>query len=101
VSANDAFIKRLIRLMIMASGEVNEETAWQFNPEFITSIQLWRKNPDSPSFLRVCFVGTCHDHQPDQSLDEGIISSHWLTRKEIVARKYAIPFSVSSSTNRN
>jgi 8-oxo-dGTP pyrophosphatase MutT (NUDIX family) len=22
--------------------EVNEETAWQFNPEFITSIQLWR-----------------------------------------------------------
>lgn len=67
--------------------EVNEETAWQFNPEFITSIQLWRKTPDSPSFLRVCFAGTCHDHQPDQPLDEGIISTHWLTRKEIVARK--------------
>ena len=66
--------------------EVNEETAWQFTPEYITSIQLWRKTPDSPSFLRVCFAGTCHDHQPQQTLDDGIIATHWLTRDEIVAR---------------
>ena len=25
--------------------EVNEETAWQFTPKYITAIQLWRKNP--------------------------------------------------------
>ena len=67
--------------------EVNEETAWKFSPEYITAIQLWRKNPDSPSFLRVCFVGKCHDFQADQALDEGIIATHWLTRDEIVARK--------------
>ena len=67
--------------------EVNEETAWQFTAEYITSIQLWRKNPDFPSFLRVCFVGSCHDYQSEQALDEGIISTHWLTREEIVARK--------------
>ncbi|WP_428354330.1 NUDIX hydrolase [Methyloprofundus sp.] len=67
--------------------EVNEETAWQFTPEYITSIQLWRKNPDFSSFLRVCFVGTCHDHQPEQKLDDGIIATHWLTRDEIIARK--------------
>ena len=67
--------------------EVNEETAWQFTPEYLTAIQLWRKTPDSPSFLRVCFVGTCHDHQPEQILDDGIISTHWLTRDDIICRK--------------
>jgi len=67
--------------------EVNEETAWQFNPEYLTSIQLWRKTPDSPSFMRVCFVGQCYDHKPEQILDEGIIRTHWLTYDEIVAHK--------------
>ncbi len=67
--------------------EVNEETAWQFNPEYLTSIQLWRKNPDFPSFMRVCFVGQCYNHNPEQSLDEGIIRTHWLTYDEIVAHK--------------
>ncbi|MDD1607347.1 MAG: NUDIX domain-containing protein, partial [Methylococcaceae bacterium] len=37
--------------------EVQEETAWQFEPEQLVSIQLWRKNPDSPTFLRLCFSG--------------------------------------------
>ena len=67
--------------------EVCEETAWQFTAEYITAIQLWRKNPDFPSFLRVCFVGTCHDYLPEQALDEGIISTHWLTRDEIISKK--------------
>ena len=67
--------------------EVNEETAWQFDPEYITSIQLWRKNPDAPSFLRVCFAGSCHTFQAKQTLDEGIIATHWLTRNEISAKK--------------
>ncbi|OQK18266.1 NUDIX hydrolase [Methyloprofundus sedimenti] len=70
--------------------EVKEETAWQFTPEFITAIQLWRKTPDFPSFLRVCFVGACHNHQPDQTLDDGIIATHWLTRDEIIAKKSAL-----------
>ncbi|TXL20687.1 NUDIX hydrolase [Methylococcaceae bacterium HT5] len=67
--------------------EVSEETAWQFTPEYLTSIQLWRKNTESPSFLRVCFVGTCHNHQPEQALDDGIIATHWLTREEILSKK--------------
>jgi len=67
--------------------EVNEETAWQFSPEYITAIQLWRKKPDTPSFLRVCFAGTCHDFQAEQALDDDIIATHWLTRDEIVTKK--------------
>lgn len=67
--------------------EVNEETAWQFEPEAIVAIQLWRKNPEYPSFLRVCFTGKVHSHNPDQILDDGIITTHWLTREEIAAKQ--------------
>lgn len=67
--------------------EVNEETAWQFEPEYIVSIQLWRKNPDSRTFLRVCFAGKVHSHKMSQALDDGIITTHWLSREQIVAKK--------------
>ncbi len=65
--------------------EVKEETAWNFEPKHLISIQLWRKKPESPTFLRICFSGLCHNHQPDQQLDEGIVNTHWLTRDEIAA----------------
>lgn len=67
--------------------EVFEETAWQFEPEYLVSIQLWRKRPRSPSFLRCCFAGQCHSHDPNQPLDEGIVATHWLTREEILLQQ--------------
>ena len=67
--------------------EVNEETAWQFEPEHIISIQLWRKNPDFPTFLRVSFAGNVHSYNSDQTLDNDIIATHWLKRNEIAAKK--------------
>jgi 8-oxo-dGTP pyrophosphatase MutT (NUDIX family) len=70
--------------------EVREETAWQFEPEALVSIQLWRKNPDFPSFMRFCFAGQCHSHVPLQPLDEGIVATHWLTRDEIFAEKHRL-----------
>jgi len=67
--------------------EVDEETAWQFIPDYIIAIQLWRKNPEFSSFLRVCFAGKVHSHQAEQKLDDGIITTHWLTRDEIAEKK--------------
>ncbi len=66
--------------------EVMEETAWKFEPEQIISIQLWRKDSQADSFLRVCFSGKAHSHNPTQSLDKGIIQIHWLTRDEVAAK---------------
>lgn len=74
-------------LILAVKREVKEETAWSFDPKSIISIQLWQKNPDCPTFLRICFSGQCHSHNPDQALDEGIIKTHWLTRREIVAKQ--------------
>lgn len=70
--------------------EVNEETAWQFEPEALLSVQLWRKTPDFPTFMRFCFTGSCHSHDPTQVLDTGIIATHWLTRDEVAAQAHRL-----------
>jgi len=67
--------------------EVYEETAWQFEPEYIIAIQLWRKKPDFPTFLRVCFAGKVHSHDADLALDDGIVATHWLDRGEVFTKK--------------
>ena len=77
-------------LIAAVKREVQEETAWQFEPEHIVSIQLWRRSPDFPSFVRVCFSGHCHSHEPKQKLDEGIIATHWLSRDEIKAKEHCL-----------
>lgn len=70
--------------------EVAEETGWQFEPEHIVSIQLWRKSPRAPTFLRCLFSGQCHSHNTDQELDDGIVATHWLTREEIYGQKHRL-----------
>lgn len=77
-------------LITAIKREVNEETAWQFKPAYIVAIQLWRKTPNSSSFLRVCFSGSVHSYNPSQPLDDDIITTHWLTYDEIFARKTAL-----------
>ncbi|MDD1620429.1 MAG: NUDIX hydrolase [Methylococcaceae bacterium] len=66
--------------------EVKEETAWQFEPQAVVAVQLWRKTPEHPSFVRFCFTGDIHSHDPNQALDDGIIDTHWLSRDDIAAR---------------
>ncbi len=73
-------------LLEAVKREVFEETAWQFEPEAIVSIQLWRRNPKQPSYIRYCFTGRCHSHDVNHKLDDGIIATHWLSREEINAK---------------
>ena len=70
--------------------EVKEETAWQFEPQALIAIQLWRKTPASPTFLRMCFTGYCHSFDAQQPLDQGIIATHWLTRDEIASQQHRL-----------
>ncbi|MCQ8104559.1 NUDIX hydrolase [Methylomonas sp. SURF-2] len=73
-------------LISAVKREVLEETAWQFEPEALVAVQLWRKTPEAPSFMRFCFCGSVHDHKPEQLLDVGILATHWLNRAEIMAK---------------
>lgn len=77
-------------LIAAVKREAYEETAWHFEPEHLISIQLWRRNPEFPTFLRVCFSGRCHSHNPDKQLDDGIVATHWLTRNEIAANQHRL-----------
>ena len=74
-------------LISAVKREVAEETAWQFEPEAVVAIQLWRRTPDFPSFVRFCFTGSVHNHNPNRILDDGIIAAHWLSRDQISSRQ--------------
>ncbi len=46
-------------LITAVKREVFEETAWQFEPEYLISLQLWRRYAESSTFLRLSFAGEC------------------------------------------
>lgn len=75
--------------------EVLEETAWHFEPQYFIGVYLWRKNPHSPNYLRLCFSGQVFNHNPDQALDTGIVQTHWLTRAEIAKQPLRSPLVVN------
>ena len=59
--------------------ETQEETAWKFIPEALTGIYRWQHPENGETFLRHCYSGSVSEHQPEQTLDDGIIRSHWLS----------------------
>jgi ADP-ribose pyrophosphatase YjhB (NUDIX family) len=83
-------------LITAVKREVLEETAWHFTPEYLSGVNLWRRNHQSPTFVRFCFVGNCYDYQPNRALDDGIVATHWLTRDEIAAKNLRSPLVLTS-----
>ncbi len=65
--------------------EVNEETAWDFVPEYIVGLYKWRKADIDRTFVRICFAGAVSNHQLSQQLDEGILSANWISQTELMA----------------
>ena len=74
-------------LVEAAIRETQEETAWQFIPEAITGIYLWKHPDNGESFLRVAFCGSCKNHKATQALDEGIQAAVWKTRDELMQQQ--------------
>ncbi len=83
-------------LIAAVKREVLEETAWHFSPSYLTGVHLWRRNSESPTFVRFCFTGECYDFEPTQKLDHGIVAVHWLTRDEIAQKNLRSPLVLSS-----
>jgi len=63
--------------------EVREETAWGFKPEMAVGLYMHPSPSSDVTYLRICFTGTCHDHHPDQLLDDGIHRVIWMSIDEI------------------
>lgn len=70
--------------------EVLEETGWEFEPDHVTGIYLWKNRRLDTTFLRVTFFGRCMRHDPERPLDRGIVGPRWLTRDELASGKHAL-----------
>jgi len=79
VELNENIIDAVIR-------ETLEETAWQFSPEIATGIYRWQ-HPNGDLYIRHCFYGEVSQQDKGRTLDEGIVSSAWLTLDEIEQQK--------------
>lgn len=66
--------------------EVREETAWGFIPDSMVGLYMFPSPTSDVTYLRICFTGQCHDHKPDQPLDDGIQRVLWLSLDEIRQR---------------
>ena len=67
--------------------EAREETAWRFEPRALLGAYLWRNPASGRSTLRFAFTGTVSDHKPEQPLDKPIVTTHWLTREQLMERE--------------
>ncbi|RJS95088.1 NUDIX domain-containing protein [Salinisphaera sp. Q1T1-3] len=68
-----------------AIRETREESAWRFHPTGIVGF-YYMPHADGRHTLRVALAGQVDDHRPRQALDDGIITTHWLTRGELGER---------------
>jgi len=66
--------------------EVNEETAWQFKPDYILGVYQWQHPSGNKTYMRTTYVGTVDNHRPEQILEDGIIQACWLSRDELLER---------------
>ena len=67
--------------------EVREETAWGFQPQALVGVYLWRNPSSGRGYMRFAFTGTVLDHDAEQPLDRGIVSTHWLSRADLMERQ--------------
>ena len=64
---------------------VEEETAYDFTPEYLVGVYRWRRTGRNVTYLRFAFAGRLGTHHPERALDTGIVRALWLTAAEIRA----------------
>ncbi|MCW9024563.1 MAG: NUDIX hydrolase [Gammaproteobacteria bacterium] len=82
LEAGENLIEAVIR-------ETLEETAWHFQPQFLSGIYRWIHPQSGATFLRHCFSGTVSD-QTGQPLDKEILRTLWLTPDELSHQQIAL-----------
>jgi 8-oxo-dGTP pyrophosphatase MutT (NUDIX family) len=67
--------------------ETLEESAYDFEPQYLIGIYRWHAPESDTTYLRFAFSGSISTHHPEQTLDEGIVRTVWLTIEEIRANQ--------------
>jgi 8-oxo-dGTP pyrophosphatase MutT (NUDIX family) len=65
--------------------ETVEETGFRFVPSGVVGIYLWHCEEGERDFLRVCFTGRATPPSGPVTLDDGIVSVHWLSRSDLLS----------------
>lgn len=74
-------------LLAAVVREVREETARAFTPQHLLGVYRWRNPLSGLSFVRFTFIGAVGERNLTQSLDEGIIDTHWLSVADIASHQ--------------
>ena len=71
--------------------EALEETARVFTPEAFVGVYLTRNDAIAGTadvtYLRLAYVGTAGEPDPDRDLDDGIVGTLWMTLEELRASR--------------
>lgn len=70
-----------------ALRETLEETGWTVKLTGVVGVNLYTAPSNGVTYLRTTFIAEPVSHNPNLSLDTGIIEAVWLSYEELVARK--------------
>ncbi len=73
---NESLIEAVIR-------ETLEETAYAFEATSLLGVYHWKHEHNDTTYLRFAYIGNVSNHQPQLSLDDGIIRAVWMTANEM------------------
>ena len=73
---NETLIAAVIR-------ETMEEAAYEFTPEALLGVYLWKHEHNDTTYLRFAFIGKVGVHYPLQELDDGIVQTVWMDIDEM------------------
>ena len=65
--------------------EALEESARDFEPQFLIGIYRWHSQASETTYLRFAFGGRVTRHYPERLLDEGIVHAVWMSPEDIRA----------------
>jgi len=72
-------------LLAAVARETLEESAYEFEPQYLVGIYRWHASASDTTYLRFAFSGRILAHHPARALDEGIVRAAWMTPEEIRA----------------
>ena len=66
--------------------ETLEETAWRYQPSYLTGIYQWQHPGSGETYLRFCFTGELLEFDSQRKLDKEIEQVVWLDEEQLKNR---------------
>ena len=70
-------------LVAGVAREALEESACQFEAQYLIGIYRWHSFAADTTYLRFAFSGRMLAHYPEQALDEDIVRAVWMAEEEV------------------